>query len=90
MANEFTKQEYAIVEALEEQAIHHYYYTVSCAFCDEEGTSQCDYPSSAAQEAFREGYIVHTFSNGESYSACKKCQEKEAWKEWEDDEETEN
>lgn len=82
---QWTTEEYAEIEKLGEHAIDHTYWTVSCDFCYKK-TDELEYPE--GDDAYEMGFRIVEVKNGkniEEYVACKECQEKEAWKEWEDD-----
>lgn len=82
----WTDEEFAEIQRLEEHAIDYRHYKVHCSFCDAE-TEELEFPSGA--EAYTLGFRIVTVNKDEDYVACKECQEKEAWKEWEEEEEAE-
>lgn len=68
-----------LVDKLERYAIDYTYYKVHCDFCDAE-TEECEYPSSAAEEAAGLGFNTYKWSGGSEGIACKECLLKEEWK----------
>jgi hypothetical protein len=80
---QWNKKEWAEIEKLTESAIDTTYYKVYCEFC-EANSGEEDYPSSAAEQAYTQGFrIIPVLDRGYKSVACKDCLEKKAW---EDDE----
>lgn len=81
-----TKDEQHAIDLIEKKyAMDYYYYRISCTFCSNK-TSECEYASDAAEEAYNLGYreviFKQNFQEDRRRLACNECLASGIWRDY--------